>query len=68
MDEISGIASEPKDVHVHYVSAYNALVAITNTVINDTCKAGMLMLSSCAVVVAFVVGVVFHHLLMILQC
>jgi len=42
MDEITGICSIPKDFHCHYVTSYQALVAITNTVINDTCKAANL--------------------------
>ena len=39
-DEINGIASEKKEYHAHLVTSYNALMAITNTVINDTCLAG----------------------------
>ena len=39
-DECRGIASEPKDAHFHYVTGYEALVTITNGVINETCIAG----------------------------
>ena len=39
-DEIMGIASEKKEDHAHLVTNYNALAAITNTVINETCSAG----------------------------
>jgi len=38
-DECRGIASEIKDEHFHYVPNYNALVGITNSIINDTCAA-----------------------------
>ena len=38
-DELEGIASEIKDEHWHHVPDYNALVAITNVVINETCHA-----------------------------
>jgi len=37
--EIETIASEPKAEHAQYVIDYDALIAITNVIISDTCEA-----------------------------